>query len=65
MGATAAVQNGFSVSKAYDVFFGAGQDVKVGDRLLRNEASYLVRGIREYETHLNGHVQALCEREAT
>ncbi len=64
MSAAAAVQNGFSVSQAYDAFFSDGTDVAVGDKLVRGDKSYLVKGLRPYEVRVTGHIQALCQQEA-
>jgi hypothetical protein len=65
MGLSTAVNNGFSLGKAYDVFFADGQDVKPGDKLIIDGAGYLVKGVQPFILPTVGHVRARCEREAS
>ena len=65
MGLSTAVSNGFSLGKAYDVFFAEGQDVKAGDKLVVGSNSYTVKGVQVYMLPLVGHVRALCEQEVS
>jgi hypothetical protein len=65
MGLSTAVSNGFSLGKAYDVFFADGQDVKPGDKLIIEGDSYLVKGIQPFKVPTVGHVRALCLQEAS
>jgi len=48
MTAQAAVQNGFSVGFAWDIYFLDGTDVKIGDRLTQNGQTYIIRGKQPY-----------------
>jgi hypothetical protein len=65
MGLSTAVSNGFSLGKAYDVFFADGQDVKPGDKLIIDGASYLVKGVQPFKVPTVGHIRALCSQEAS
>jgi hypothetical protein len=59
----AAVQQGFTVGQAYDVFFADGQDIKKGDRLTVNGLVLYVSGVQRFVglgADVN-HVKALCE----
>jgi hypothetical protein len=44
MSAYSAVQNGYTVGSAFNVYFNDGTDVQVGDKLTYNGQSYIVRG---------------------
>ncbi|MEA9986251.1 hypothetical protein [Subtercola sp. RTI3] len=44
MSRTSAVQNGYDVGKAWDVYFDDGTDVQVNDRLSFNGENYIVKG---------------------
>jgi hypothetical protein len=48
MEAQAAIRNGFTVGKGYDVFFNDGADVQVGDRLVRDSQNYAVSAAMPY-----------------
>ena len=63
MNSQTAVSNGFTLGKAYTVFFDPGTNVNIGDRLVRNGHNYSVKAVLEYEVPVVGHVRALCERE--
>jgi hypothetical protein len=63
MDAQTAVQSGFSIGKAWEVYFDSGQDIKSGDQLLVNGRKLNVTGIQPFETPLVGHVRALCSEE--
>jgi hypothetical protein len=63
MGLSTAISNGFSLGKAYDVFFAAGQDVKPGDKLIIDGADYTVKGVQPFNVPTVGHVRALCVQE--
>lgn len=63
MNHTTAIENDFSLGRAYDVYFDEGQDVLTGDKLVIGAASYVVRAVQPYSLPLVGHVRALCEQE--
>lgn len=65
MGLSTAISQGFSLGKAYDVFFGEGQDVKAGDKLVIGSDSYTVKGIQTFSVPIVSHVRALCEQEVS
>lgn len=48
MSAYAAVQNGYDVANAWNVYFNDGIDVQVGDKLTFDGISYLVRGVKRF-----------------
>lgn len=48
MSAYTAVQNGYDVGSAWNVYFNDGIDVQVGDKLTCSGNSYLVRGVRKF-----------------
>jgi hypothetical protein len=59
------ISNGFELGRAYDVYFSAGQDVKVGDVLSRNGQTYSVKAVQPYEVPIVGHVHVMAEQEAS
>lgn len=48
MSAQAAIQNGFSVGFAWDIYFNDGIDVQIGDKLTYSGQTYIVRGRQPY-----------------
>ena len=48
MSAYAAIQNGYSVGFAWDVYAADGTDIQMGDKLTWNGVTYLVRGRQPY-----------------
>ena len=66
MGLSTAISNGFSLGRAYDVYFGEGQDVKAGDKLIIDGQSYTVKGVQSFKVLAPvSHVRALCEQEVS
>ena len=65
MNASTTIQNGFSLGRAYDIYFGEGQDVKPGDKIVVGSDSHVVRAVQDYKLPLVGHVRALCEQEVS
>jgi hypothetical protein len=48
MSSFSAIQNGFTVGSAYDVYFDDGTDVAVNDRLIWSGNTYLVKGVQRF-----------------
>jgi hypothetical protein len=44
-----AVEGGYTVGQAWTVYFSPATDIKRGDKLTYNGATYLVRGVRPYD----------------
>lgn len=63
MATRTAIENQFSLGKAYDVYFAEGTDVRVGDKLTKDDGRYIVRQVMPYKVAVVGHVRALCELE--
>lgn len=65
MSAEASIKNGYSVGNAYDVYFGPGTDIKVGDRLKRDSDNYAVSAVIPFEGFGQvSHIQVIATREA-
>jgi hypothetical protein len=60
MALSTAVSNGFSLGKAYDVYFEPDQDVRPGDKLLIGSDDYTVKGVQNFNVPVVGHKRALC-----
>lgn len=58
-----AVEHNFSLGLGYDIYFGAGQDIKTGDQVIFNGDTYVVKNTMPYQVSIVGHVRALCEKE--
>lgn len=65
MGLSTAISNGFSLGRAYDVFFEPNQDVKAGDKLVMGTDTYIVSAVQRFDVPVTGHVRALCEQEVS
>jgi hypothetical protein len=64
MGAVAAVQNGFDVGNAWNIYFEDTTDIKVGDRVTANGLTLIVRGKPPYlNLPLVSHIQVSAETE--
>jgi hypothetical protein len=63
MASQTAIEHDFSIGKAYDIFFAAGVDVRVGDQVVIGSATYDVRFVKAYAVPAVGHTLALCEQE--
>jgi hypothetical protein len=65
MNTTTAIQNEFSLGRAYDIYFADGQDVKPGDKIIIGSYSFVAKAVQLYEVPTVGHVRALCEQEVS
>lgn len=63
MALNTAVTNGWSIGKAYDIYFGVDEDVKAGDKVVIGSDTYSVKGIQQFNVPVVGHVRALCVQE--
>lgn len=57
MDARRAVDNGYSVGKAWDVFFAVDQDVKVGDQITVLGRALIVQGVQPFAVPDVGHTR--------
>lgn len=64
MALNTAVTNGWSIGKAYDIYFNEGQDVKPGDKITLGSDTYSVKGVQTFTVPVVGHKRALCVQEA-
>lgn len=62
MNNTTAIENQFSLGRAFDFYFDVGQDVKPSDQLIYNGNTHAVKSVQSYDEPLVGHVRALCEQ---
>lgn len=62
MNTTTAIEHNYAIGRAYDFFFGPGQDVQPADQLVYNGNIYNVKAVQPYEVPLVGYVHALCEQ---
>jgi hypothetical protein len=65
MNVQTAIQNEFSLGRAYDIYFADTQDVKPGDKIIISGDSHIVKAVQPYQLPLVGHVRALCEQEVS
>lgn len=63
MAVSAAIENGFSIGRAYDVYFAEAADVAVGDRLVWSGNNFVVKFVQPFSVPFVGHTRALCEQE--
>lgn len=63
MSTSVAIQNNFSLGRAFTVFFKRSADIKVGDRLTWDGTNLFVRYIQDYNTRFVPHLEAMCEAE--
>lgn len=64
MGSRAAIENEFQLGHAYNFYFGAGEDVRVGDQLGYNGSTFAVKYLKPYAGFgPTSYVQALTEQE--
>ncbi len=47
-----AIENKFSIGRAYDIYFASGQDIKPGDQLVSNGRTFVVKVVQPFETRL-------------
>lgn len=60
----AAIENGYSVGYAWDVYFDDGTDIQKGDRLTFNGRKYIVGGDRPFEhIPIVGHLHVIATTE--
>lgn len=58
------IENGFSLGAGYDVYFGDPiADVRTGDQLVYDGATFNVRAVRAYKAGRVSHKHALATRE--
>lgn len=60
-----AIENQFSLGRAFDFYFDQTEDVQTSDKLVFNASSYVVRSVEPYTLPLVGHLHVLCEQEVT
>lgn len=48
MNAVAAIQNGFDVGTAWNIYFNETTDIQVGDRVVANNMAFIVKGKMPY-----------------
>lgn len=58
-----AIENNFSIGRAYDVYFNAGQDIQPGDQLVYNGSTFSVRSVQNYNVPIVGYICAQTEQE--
>ncbi len=63
MNTTTAIENGFSIGRAYDIFFDISQDVQVGDQVAYNGDTFYVRVVQPFNVPLVGHIKTMTEME--
>ena len=57
----AAAARGLQLNQAYDIYFTASQDVKVGDEIVDGDRTFKVSGIRPQPGIYTAHKQVLAE----
>ncbi|MGO4470338.1 hypothetical protein AB4Y95_00165 [Arthrobacter sp. M-10] len=66
MSAQAAIQNGYSVGFAWNIYVDDGTDIQIGDKLTWNSVTYLVRGRQPFTgLQLVSHLKISAETERT
>lgn len=63
MNRTTAVELGFSLGKATNIYFDVGQDVRADDQVVIGGHTYSVGAVQAYNMPLVGHTLAFCEEE--
>ena len=64
MNNTTAIQNQFSIGRAYDFYFADRQDVKNGDKLTWNGSTFIVKVVQPFTGLAFGsHIRTMCEQE--
>ncbi len=63
MNNTTAIENDFSIGRAFDIYFAAGQDVKPGYQVRYDGNTYVVRVVQPFKVPIVGHVRTMCEQE--
>jgi hypothetical protein len=63
MNTTTAVQQKFSIGRAYDVYFAPSQDVQAGDALIVAGNTYVVKLTQVYNVAALGYVLAMTEED--
>lgn len=63
MNTTTAIENGFSIGRAYEIYFDISQDVQTGDQVSFNSDTYYVRLTQPFNVALVGHIKAMAEME--
>jgi hypothetical protein len=58
-----AIENGFSLGRAYDIYFDDSQDVRTGDKVVIGSESYVVKAVQPYHMPLVAHLRCLTEQE--
>ncbi|MEB0287227.1 hypothetical protein QN355_11745 [Cryobacterium sp. 10S3] len=64
MSAQAAIQNGYSVGFAWDIYVDDGTDIQIGDKLTYSGQTYIVRGRQPYAgLPIVSHLHLMAETE--
>jgi len=63
MNSRTAIENKFSIGRAYDAYFSANQDVRPGDQLTWNGWTFSVKSVQAYKVAYAGYTQAMVEQE--
>lgn len=58
-----AIENKFSLGKAYDIYFASGMDVRAADEIAYSGNIYIVKLTQPYTVPLVGYTLAMCEQE--
>lgn len=58
-----AIENKFSIGRAYDCYFNANQDVLPGDQLTWNGSTFSVKSVQAYNVPAVGYIMAQTEQE--
>jgi hypothetical protein len=65
MNTTTAIENEFSLGRAYDIYFKAGQDSQIGDLVIQNGQTYSIKAVQSYNVPIAGYVHAMAEQEVS